>query len=66
MLSFLKDSLIVLCLNTSVQAVTCETTVEQLCPFHKPASHCPRYCVLNFLHFLPVNEGLLPEITAFA
>ncbi|XP_077893338.1 LOW QUALITY PROTEIN: cysteine-rich secretory protein LCCL domain-containing 1-like [Ictidomys tridecemlineatus] len=31
--------------KVTVQAVTCETTVKQLCPFHKPASHCPRvYC----------------------
>ncbi|XP_028925773.1 cysteine-rich secretory protein LCCL domain-containing 1 [Ornithorhynchus anatinus] len=31
-----------------VQAVTCETTVEQLCPFRRPASHCPRvYCPPN-------------------
>uniref|UniRef100_A0A8D2IQX7 Cysteine rich secretory protein LCCL domain containing 1 n=1 Tax=Varanus komodoensis TaxID=61221 RepID=A0A8D2IQX7_VARKO len=31
-----------------VQAITCETTVEQLCPFHKPVTHCPRvYCPHN-------------------
>ncbi|XP_052031869.1 cysteine-rich secretory protein LCCL domain-containing 1 isoform X2 [Apodemus sylvaticus] len=34
--------------KVTVQAVTCETTVEHLCPFHKPASHCPRvYCPRN-------------------
>nr|XP_033790803.1 cysteine-rich secretory protein LCCL domain-containing 1 [Geotrypetes seraphini] len=34
--------------KVSFQAVTCETTVEQLCPFQKPASHCPRvYCPGN-------------------
>ncbi|XP_009580115.1 PREDICTED: cysteine-rich secretory protein LCCL domain-containing 1-like, partial [Fulmarus glacialis] len=27
--------------KVTVQAITCETTVEQLCPFQKPASHCP-------------------------
>ncbi|KAM6457505.1 cysteine-rich secretory protein LCCL domain-containing 1 isoform 2-T2 [Liasis olivaceus] len=28
--------------KVTVQAITCETTVEQLCPFYKPATHCPR------------------------
>uniref|UniRef100_A0A3Q3Q1N7 LCCL domain-containing protein n=1 Tax=Monopterus albus TaxID=43700 RepID=A0A3Q3Q1N7_MONAL len=28
-----------------VKAITCETTVAQLCPYQKPAKHCPRlYC----------------------
>ncbi|KAL7984236.1 hypothetical protein Chor_002806 [Crotalus horridus] len=28
--------------KVTVQAITCETTVEQLCPFYRPATHCPR------------------------
>nr|XP_040124030.1 cysteine-rich secretory protein LCCL domain-containing 1 [Ictidomys tridecemlineatus] len=40
--------------KVTVQAVTCETTVEQLCPFHKPASHCPRvYCPRNCMQANP-------------
>ncbi|XP_069477326.1 cysteine-rich secretory protein LCCL domain-containing 1 [Ambystoma mexicanum] len=40
--------------RVSVQAVTCETTVEQLCPFQKPASHCPRvYCPRNCMQANP-------------
>ncbi|XP_069369109.1 cysteine-rich secretory protein LCCL domain-containing 1 isoform X3 [Paralichthys olivaceus] len=31
--------------RVSVKAITCETTVAQLCPYQKPAKHCPRlYC----------------------
>ncbi|KAL4635167.1 cysteine-rich secretory protein LCCL domain-containing 1-like [Arapaima gigas] len=31
--------------KVTVKAVTCETTVAQLCPFQKPVTHCPRlYC----------------------
>lgn len=26
-----------------VKAITCETTVEQLCPYEKPSRHCPRF-----------------------
>uniref|UniRef100_A0A8C6Z3I4 Cysteine rich secretory protein LCCL domain containing 1 n=1 Tax=Nothoprocta perdicaria TaxID=30464 RepID=A0A8C6Z3I4_NOTPE len=38
----------------SVQAITCETTGEQLCPFQKPASHCPRvYCPHNCMQANP-------------
>ncbi|XP_018423032.1 PREDICTED: cysteine-rich secretory protein LCCL domain-containing 1 [Nanorana parkeri] len=34
--------------KVAFQAVTCETTVEQMCPFQAPASHCPRvYCPRN-------------------
>ncbi|KAG8441918.1 hypothetical protein GDO86_010919 [Hymenochirus boettgeri] len=34
--------------KVSYQAVTCETTVEQLCPFQAPTTHCPRvYCPRN-------------------
>ncbi|XP_029447362.1 cysteine-rich secretory protein LCCL domain-containing 1 [Rhinatrema bivittatum] len=40
--------------KVSFQAVTCETTVEQLCPFQKPASHCPRvYCPRNCMQANP-------------
>ncbi|XP_044513882.1 cysteine-rich secretory protein LCCL domain-containing 1 isoform X1 [Gracilinanus agilis] len=40
--------------KVTVQAITCETTVEQLCPFHKPASHCPRvYCPRNCMQANP-------------
>uniref|UniRef100_A0A665VL81 LCCL domain-containing protein n=1 Tax=Echeneis naucrates TaxID=173247 RepID=A0A665VL81_ECHNA len=31
--------------RVAVKAITCETTVAQLCPYQKPAKHCPRlYC----------------------
>uniref|UniRef100_A0A7N6BY56 LCCL domain-containing protein n=1 Tax=Anabas testudineus TaxID=64144 RepID=A0A7N6BY56_ANATE len=31
--------------RVTVKAITCETTVAQLCPYEKPAKHCPRlYC----------------------
>uniref|UniRef100_A0A4X2LJA7 LCCL domain-containing protein n=1 Tax=Vombatus ursinus TaxID=29139 RepID=A0A4X2LJA7_VOMUR len=40
--------------KVTVQTITCETTVEQLCPFHKPASHCPRvYCPRNCVQANP-------------
>ncbi|XP_064010828.1 cysteine-rich secretory protein LCCL domain-containing 1 isoform X2 [Pogoniulus pusillus] len=40
--------------KVTVQAITCEATVEQLCPFQKPASHCPRvYCPHNCLQASP-------------
>uniref|UniRef100_A0A8C4VNT6 Cysteine rich secretory protein LCCL domain containing 1 n=1 Tax=Gopherus evgoodei TaxID=1825980 RepID=A0A8C4VNT6_9SAUR len=40
--------------KVTVQAITCETTVEQLCPFQKPASHCPRvYCPRNCMQANP-------------
>ncbi|KAJ6663993.1 hypothetical protein lerEdw1_008947 [Lerista edwardsae] len=40
--------------KVSVQAITCETTVEQLCPFYKPATHCPRvYCPHNCMQANP-------------
>ncbi|XP_039405680.1 cysteine-rich secretory protein LCCL domain-containing 1 isoform X4 [Corvus cornix cornix] len=40
--------------KVTVQAITCETTVEQLCPFQKPASHCPRvYCPHNCMQANP-------------
>ncbi|NXA46471.1 CRLD1 protein, partial [Nothocercus julius] len=40
--------------KVTVQAITCETTGEQLCPFQKPASHCPRvYCPRNCMQANP-------------
>uniref|UniRef100_A0A3Q3FGW6 Cysteine rich secretory protein LCCL domain containing 1 n=1 Tax=Labrus bergylta TaxID=56723 RepID=A0A3Q3FGW6_9LABR len=37
-----------------VKAITCETTVAQLCPYEKPAKHCPRlYCPRNCLEDNP-------------
>ncbi|NXF52090.1 CRLD1 protein, partial [Oceanites oceanicus] len=40
--------------KVTVQAITCETTVEKLCPFQKPASHCPRvYCPRNCMQANP-------------
>ncbi|XP_054841170.1 cysteine-rich secretory protein LCCL domain-containing 1 [Eublepharis macularius] len=40
--------------KVAVQAITCETTVEQLCPFYKPATHCPRvYCPHNCMQANP-------------
>uniref|UniRef100_A0A670YJC0 Cysteine rich secretory protein LCCL domain containing 1 n=2 Tax=Pseudonaja textilis TaxID=8673 RepID=A0A670YJC0_PSETE len=38
----------------TVQAITCETTVEQLCPFYRPATHCPRvHCPRNCMQANP-------------
>ncbi|XP_034026186.1 cysteine-rich secretory protein LCCL domain-containing 1 [Thalassophryne amazonica] len=40
--------------RVSVQAITCETTVAQLCPHQKPVKHCPRlYCPRNCLEQNP-------------
>ncbi|XP_025028541.1 cysteine-rich secretory protein LCCL domain-containing 1 [Python bivittatus] len=40
--------------KVTVQAITCETTVEQLCPFYKPATHCPRvHCPHNCVQANP-------------
>uniref|UniRef100_A0A672JIL5 Cysteine-rich secretory protein LCCL domain containing 1a n=1 Tax=Salarias fasciatus TaxID=181472 RepID=A0A672JIL5_SALFA len=37
-----------------VKAITCETTAAQLCPYEKPAKHCPRlYCPRNCLQENP-------------
>ncbi|KAJ8376600.1 hypothetical protein SKAU_G00071800 [Synaphobranchus kaupii] len=34
--------------KVTVKAITCETTASELCPYQKPASHCPRlYCPSN-------------------
>ncbi|XP_008305822.1 cysteine-rich secretory protein LCCL domain-containing 1 isoform X2 [Cynoglossus semilaevis] len=36
--------------RVTVKAITCDTTAAQLCPFQKPAKHCPRlYCPRNCL-----------------
>ncbi|NIG59306.1 cysteine-rich secretory protein LCCL domain-containing 1 isoform X2 [Pontoporia blainvillei] len=43
--------------KVTVQAVTCETTVEQLCPFHKPASHCPRTQKMYHLELLAAGSN---------
>ncbi|XP_015668707.1 cysteine-rich secretory protein LCCL domain-containing 1 [Protobothrops mucrosquamatus] len=40
--------------KVTVQAITCETTVEQLCPFYRPATHCPRiHCPHNCMQANP-------------
>uniref|UniRef100_A0A3Q2ZZM5 Cysteine rich secretory protein LCCL domain containing 1 n=2 Tax=Kryptolebias marmoratus TaxID=37003 RepID=A0A3Q2ZZM5_KRYMA len=40
--------------RVAVQAITCETTVSQLCPYEKPTRHCPRlYCPRNCLEENP-------------
>uniref|UniRef100_A0A8C7Z060 Cysteine rich secretory protein LCCL domain containing 1 n=1 Tax=Oryzias sinensis TaxID=183150 RepID=A0A8C7Z060_9TELE len=40
--------------KVAVKAITCETTVAQLCPYEKPATHCPRlYCPRNCLEDNP-------------
>uniref|UniRef100_A0A8C1CF87 Cysteine rich secretory protein LCCL domain containing 1 n=1 Tax=Cyprinus carpio carpio TaxID=630221 RepID=A0A8C1CF87_CYPCA len=37
-----------------VKVITCETTVSALCPYQKPARHCPRiYCPKNCLQENP-------------
>ncbi|XP_019714750.1 cysteine-rich secretory protein LCCL domain-containing 1-like, partial [Hippocampus comes] len=36
--------------RVAVKSITCETTVEQLCPYQWPPKHCPRlYCPRNCL-----------------
>uniref|UniRef100_A0A3Q2FUH7 Cysteine rich secretory protein LCCL domain containing 1 n=1 Tax=Cyprinodon variegatus TaxID=28743 RepID=A0A3Q2FUH7_CYPVA len=36
--------------RVAVKAITCETTVAQLCPYERPPRHCPRlYCPMNCL-----------------
>ncbi|XP_077365772.1 cysteine-rich secretory protein LCCL domain-containing 1-like isoform X2 [Festucalex cinctus] len=36
--------------RVTVKAITCETTVAQLCPYQRPVKHCPRlYCPRNCL-----------------
>ncbi|XP_061877065.1 cysteine-rich secretory protein LCCL domain-containing 1 isoform X2 [Entelurus aequoreus] len=40
--------------RVAVKAITCETTVAQLCPYQRPAKHCPRlYCPRNCLEENP-------------
>uniref|UniRef100_A0A087Y638 Cysteine rich secretory protein LCCL domain containing 1 n=1 Tax=Poecilia formosa TaxID=48698 RepID=A0A087Y638_POEFO len=40
--------------RVAVKAITCDTTVEQLCPYEKPSRHCPRlYCPRNCLEENP-------------
>ncbi|XP_054621807.1 cysteine-rich secretory protein LCCL domain-containing 1 isoform X2 [Dunckerocampus dactyliophorus] len=40
--------------RVAVNAITCETTVAQLCPYQRPAKHCPRlYCPRNCLEENP-------------
>uniref|UniRef100_A0A8C9WA08 Cysteine rich secretory protein LCCL domain containing 1 n=1 Tax=Scleropages formosus TaxID=113540 RepID=A0A8C9WA08_SCLFO len=40
--------------KVTVKAITCETTVAQLCPFQKPVRHCPRlYCPRNCMQENP-------------
>ncbi|KAK7118246.1 hypothetical protein R3I94_021919 [Phoxinus phoxinus] len=34
--------------KVTIKVITCETSVSVLCPYHKPARHCPRiYCPRN-------------------
>ncbi|XP_061122154.1 cysteine-rich secretory protein LCCL domain-containing 1-like isoform X1 [Syngnathus typhle] len=40
--------------RVAVKAITCETTVAQLCPYQRPSKHCPRlYCPRNCLEVNP-------------
>ncbi|XP_041924400.1 cysteine-rich secretory protein LCCL domain-containing 1 [Alosa sapidissima] len=40
--------------KVTVKVVTCETTVAQLCPYQRPAKHCPRiYCPRNCMQENP-------------
>uniref|UniRef100_A0A8C2CTI8 Cysteine-rich secretory protein LCCL domain containing 1a n=1 Tax=Cyprinus carpio TaxID=7962 RepID=A0A8C2CTI8_CYPCA len=40
--------------KVTVKVITCETTVSALCPYQKPARHCPRiYCPKNCLQENP-------------
>lgn len=40
--------------KVTVKVVTCETTVAQLCPYQRPARHCPRiYCPRNCMQENP-------------
>ncbi|XP_057680477.1 cysteine-rich secretory protein LCCL domain-containing 1-like [Corythoichthys intestinalis] len=40
--------------RVAVKAITCETTVAQLCPYQRPAKHCPRlYCPRNCIEEKP-------------
>ncbi|XP_064189188.1 cysteine-rich secretory protein LCCL domain-containing 1 [Anguilla rostrata] len=40
--------------KVTVKAITCQTTVAELCPYQKPASHCPRiYCPGNCMQENP-------------
>ncbi|KAI1889062.1 hypothetical protein AGOR_G00175190 [Albula goreensis] len=50
--------------KVTVKAITCETTTSELCPFQRPASHCPRiYCPSNCMqenpHFARVIGTLI-------
>ncbi|XP_035284440.1 cysteine-rich secretory protein LCCL domain-containing 1b [Anguilla anguilla] len=43
-----------------VKAITCETTVAQLCPFKKPVRHCPRlYCPRNCLQMTSQHSRVI-------
>uniref|UniRef100_A0A8C9SBC0 Cysteine-rich secretory protein LCCL domain containing 1b n=1 Tax=Scleropages formosus TaxID=113540 RepID=A0A8C9SBC0_SCLFO len=43
-----------------VKAITCETTVEQFCPFEKPVRHCPRlYCPRYCLQETPWDSRVI-------
>lgn len=44
----------------AVKAITCETTVAQLCPYQKPAKHCPRYepdCMFDCMSVSLITQG---------
>uniref|UniRef100_A0A8B9KT28 Cysteine rich secretory protein LCCL domain containing 1 n=1 Tax=Astyanax mexicanus TaxID=7994 RepID=A0A8B9KT28_ASTMX len=44
------QSIGLLFVSFAVKVITCETTVAMLCPYQKPARHCPRiYCPQNCL-----------------
>ncbi|KAJ8413434.1 hypothetical protein AAFF_G00094300 [Aldrovandia affinis] len=50
--------------KVTVKAITCETTVAELCPFQKPASHCPRlYCPSHCLQENPHSARVIGTIT---
>uniref|UniRef100_A0A668A648 Cysteine rich secretory protein LCCL domain containing 1 n=1 Tax=Myripristis murdjan TaxID=586833 RepID=A0A668A648_9TELE len=40
--------------RVTVKAITCDTTVAQLCPYQRPVKHCPRlYCPRNCIEENP-------------
>uniref|UniRef100_A0A8C5N7K7 LCCL domain-containing protein n=1 Tax=Gouania willdenowi TaxID=441366 RepID=A0A8C5N7K7_GOUWI len=50
--------------RVAVRAITCETTVTQLCSYERPVKHCPRlYCPRNCLEENPHASRLIGTLT---
>nr|XP_023650473.1 cysteine-rich secretory protein LCCL domain-containing 1 [Paramormyrops kingsleyae]XP_023650474.1 cysteine-rich secretory protein LCCL domain-containing 1 [Paramormyrops kingsleyae] len=46
--------------KVTVKAITCETTVAQLCPYERPTRHCPRvHCPRNCLQANPHHAPVI-------